>query len=411
MDPIYKNISNNKRWTYLLFFLYAILIGIIGYLIGIYIGSPIFGLFIAFIIFGLAFLISYYGGQKMVTTMAGAKEVSKKEQPYLYNTVEALSIAAGLPTPKLYMIDTGVPNAFATGRNPENSSITVTTGLLERLDRLELEGVIAHEMSHIKNYDVLLATVAVVLVGTIVFLGYMARYSAYGGLFRGGRGGSAGIVIFVILIVLIILAPLFAQLLKFAISRKREFLADATGADLTGYPEGLASALEKISSMQKSDSKIQNNALNGLYIINPAVGVKNVRKLFSTHPPTEERIKRLREMEFINQKYVKPTGTDMNQSNVGTASDNMKFIGEDAHDKRRQVGEATSDNKKLVGEDTSDNMKLVGGVTPDNRKHVGEGYLVCDKCNGYYKLKASESPEDFADKCQCGGKLEYRDSI
>jgi heat shock protein HtpX len=365
MDPIYESITANKRWTYLFFLLYAILIGIIGYLIGIYIGSPLFGLVIAVIIFGIVLLVSYYGGQKMVTAMAGAHEVSKQEEPYLYNTVEALSLAAGLPMPNLYMIKTDVPNAFAAGRNPENSSITVTTGLMERLDRLELEGVIAHEMAHIRNYDVLLATVAVVLAGTIVFLAYMARFSAYDG-FRGkGQGGPAAIII---LIIFIILAPLFAQLLKLAISRKREFLADATGADLTGYPEGLASALEKISAKQKSKSKIQKSALNGIYIINPAIGANIGKNVWSTHPPTEERVRRLREMEFIDQKtYTTPLNTDT--------------------------------------------TKYKSQTTHYNRKHVGDGYLVCDKCNGYYELQVGESPEDFASKCECGGKLEYHDSI
>jgi heat shock protein HtpX len=332
MDPIYESIAANKRWTYLFFLFYAILIGAIGYLIGIYFGSPIFGLFIAAIIFVLAFLVSYYGGQSMVTTMAGAKKVSKQEEPYLYNTVEALSIAAGLPMPKLYMINTD---------------------------------------------DVLLATVAIVLAGTIVFLGFMARYSAYGGLFRGGRGSQnnpAGIVLLILLIVLIILAPLFAQLLKFAISRKREFLADATGADLTGYPEGLASALEKISTMQKPKSKIQNKALNGIYIVSPAVGANKGSNLYSTHPPTEERVRRLREMEFIDQKYVKPLNTDMSQSNLGTTSENMNFV---------------------------------AGTAPINKKHVGRGYLVCDKCNRYYELQPGESPDDFTDKCECGGTLKH----
>ncbi|MDI6643594.1 MAG: M48 family metallopeptidase [Methanobacteriaceae archaeon] len=300
MDPIYQSIAANKRWTYLFFFLYAVLFGIIGYLIGLYIGSTIIGLLVALIILCIVLLISYFGGQGVVTSMAGAREVSKQEEPFLYNTVEAMSIAAGLPMPKLYIIDSNVPNAFAAGRNPENSVIAVTRGLIDRLDRLELEGVIAHEMSHIRNYDVLLATVAVVLAGTIVFLAYMARYSAYGGLARRGRGGGQGqILVLIIFLVVAVLAPIFAQLLKFAISRKREYLADATGADLTGYPEGLASALEKISNMQEPKSKIQNEALNGLYIINPALGAKKTDRgstLFSTHPPTEERIKRLREM-------------------------------------------------------------------------------------------------------------------
>ncbi len=300
MDPIYKSISSNKRWTYFFFLLYAILIGLIGYLLGVYMGSPITGLVIGLVIFIGIILFTYYGGQNMVTTMAGAREVSKQDEPYLYNTVEGLSIAAGLPMPKLYIIDTEVPNAFAAGRNPENASITVTRGLLERLDRLELEGVIAHEMAHINNYDVLLATVAVVLAGTIVFLAHTVRYSAYGSLFRGrDREGSQGLIFLIIFLVTVILAPIFAQLLKFAISRKREYLADALGANYTGYPEGLASALEKISGQQKEKSKIQNEALNGIYIINPALGSKISDRgsaLFSTHPPTDERIKRLREM-------------------------------------------------------------------------------------------------------------------
>jgi heat shock protein HtpX len=367
MDPIYDNISANKRWTYLFFAFYAIIICVIGYTIGIFIYSPIIGLICAFIIFAVVLLVSYFGGQNVITAMSGAHKVSKEDEPYLYNTVEALSIAAGIPTPKLYEIDTDVPNAFASGRNPKNASITVTTGLLERLDRLELEGVIAHEMAHIRNYDVLLATVAVVLAGTIVFLGYMARYSVYGGLFRGGsRNGSAGIIFLILFIVLIFLTPIFAQLLKFAISRKREFLADASGADLTGYPEGLASALEKISGMQKSKSKIQNAALNGLYIISPAIETGKTSRFFSTHPPTEERIKRLREMEFIDQKT----------------------------------------NKTIINDEKSEYKAQMTTST----KPAGEGYLVCDKCGGYYELQPGESPEDF-EQCQCGGKLEYRKKI
>ncbi len=380
MDPIYSNIAANKRWTYLFFVFYAILLGAIGYAIGIYMGYPILGLGIAALVCIFAFMVSYYGGQSMVTRMAGAKEVSKDDEPYLYNTVDGLSIAAGIPMPKLYMINTDIPNAFAAGRNPKNASITVTKGLLDRLDRLELEGVIAHEMSHIKNYDVLLATVAIVLAGTIVFLGFTARYSFFGGLFRGnkGQGNVAGVVLLIILIVLIILAPVFAQLLKFAISRKREFLADASGADLTGYPEGLASALEKISNMQKPKSKIQNQALNGIYIVSPAIGSEGMSNLFSTHPPTAERVKRLRAMEFIDQKYVNPNNDSYTSSNQEVSSNNTSF-----------VAESTS--------------------TPKNM--TGNGFLVCDKCNGYYELKPGESPDNFTDKCECGGKLEYRDSI
>ncbi len=301
MDPIYGRIAANKRRTFFLFFLYAVLFTVIGYVIGIYLGEPIFGLILAGIVFGILFLVSFFSGQGVVTSMAGAREVSKQDEPFLYNTVEALSIAAGKPVPKLYIIETEVPNAFAAGRNPQNAIIAVTRGLMKRLNRQELEGVIAHEMAHINNYDVLLATVAVVLAGTIVFLGVIVRRSVFlGGLGGGGRkSGQGQLIAFIVFLVIAILAPLFAQLLKFAISRQREYLADATAADFTGYPEGLASALEKITDMQVPNSKIENNALNGLYIVNPALGARQANKasvLFSTHPPAAERVKRLRAM-------------------------------------------------------------------------------------------------------------------
>lgn len=301
MDPIYGQIAANKRRTFFLFFLYAVLFAVIGYFIGAYIGEPIFGFILAGLVFAVLFLISYFSGQSVVTAMAGAREVSKQQEPYLYNTVEALSIAAGRPMPKLYIIETDVPNAFAAGRNPENASITVTRGLLNRLNRQELEGVIAHEMAHINNYDVLLATIAIVLAGTIVFFGVIVRRMVFwGGLGRGGRrSGHAQLIAIAALIILAILAPIFAQLLKFAISRQREYLADATAADFTGYPEGLASALEKITNQQVKDSPLENKALEGLYIVNPSIGARQENRagvLFSTHPPAAERIKRLRNM-------------------------------------------------------------------------------------------------------------------
>ena len=408
MDPIYKSIAANKRWTYLFFFFYAIILGIIGYLIGMLLNSVIIGVLVALLILVLAILVSYFGGQSVIKSMANAQEVSKEEEPYLYNTVEALSIAAGLPMPGLYIIETDVPNAFASGRNPKNASITVTRGLLERLDRLELEGVIAHEMSHIRNYDVLLATVAVVLVGTIVFLGYMGRYSAYGGIFRMFRAGPAAIVLIILLIFLIIIAPIFAQLLKFAISRKREYLADATAADLTGYTEGLASALEKISGMQEEKSKIKNEALNGLYIISPAVGENEGSSLFSTHPPTEERIRKLREMEFTDQKSnIKPISTETATS--GTSNINNPYpTAASTSPKMNLIGDTIQDNTNPKGKNSSN---YETGTPIDKREHIGEGYLVCDKCNGYYKLQSGESPQDFTNKCECGGKLTYKDSI
>ncbi len=301
MDPIYGRIASNKRRTFFLFLLYAVLFVGIGYFAGIYIGDPVVGIVIAVIVFTVLFLISFFQGQSVVTSMAGAKEASKQQEPFLYNTVEALSIAAGKPTPKIYIIETEVPNAFAAGRNPQNAIIAVTRGLMKRLNRQELEGVLAHEMAHINNYDVLLATVAIVLAGTIVFISVIARNMIFfGGMGRGGRRSGQGQLIYLaIIIVLAILAPIFAQLLKFAISRQREYLADATAADFTGYPEGLASALEKITNQQVKNSPIENSALNGLYIVNPSLGAKQSNRantLFSTHPPAAERIKRLRAM-------------------------------------------------------------------------------------------------------------------
>lgn len=301
MDPIYGRIASNKRRTFLLFLLYAILFGIIGYLLGIYIYDPVIGIVIAAVVFVILFLVSYFSGQSVVMSLAGAREVSKQEEPFLFNTVEGLSIAAGKPMPRLYLIETEVPNAFAAGRKPEHAVIGVTRGLLKRLNRQELEGVIAHEMAHIANYDVLLSTVAVVLAGTIVFVATIIRRSLFfGGMGRSrGKQGQGQLIAVLIMIVVGLLAPIFAQLLKFAISRQREYLADATAADYTGYPEGLASALEKITAMQVPRSPIENEALNGLYIINPALGAQAVNRastLFSTHPPTTERIKRLRAM-------------------------------------------------------------------------------------------------------------------
>ena len=302
MVPVYGHIAANKRRTFFLFFLFALLFAAMGYVLGLYIGEPLIGFILAGIILTILILISYYGGQSVVTTMAGARPASRDREPYLFNTVEALSIAAGRPVPKLYIIETDVPNAFAAGRNPKHAVIAVTRGLLNRLDRLELEGVIAHEMAHINNYDILLATVAMVLAGTIVFISYGLRRAFWFGGRGGGRrrgGGQTQLIALLVLILLAVLAPLFAQLLKFAISRQREFLADATAADFTGYPEGLAGALEKITSAQVPDSAINNQALQGLYIVNPALGTKGAQRastLFSTHPSTAERISRLRTM-------------------------------------------------------------------------------------------------------------------
>ena len=299
--PIYGHMKANKRRTFLLFTSFILLFLAVGYALGIYLGEPLVGLVIATVVALVVMLISYYGGQNAITAMAGARPVSREDEPYLYHTVEGLSIAAGIPTPRAYIIESDIPNAFAAGRKPEQAVVAVTRGLLKRLNRVELEGVLAHEISHIRNYDILIATMAVVLAGTIVFVSVIARRSLWlGGRGRRSSGGGKGqFLVIAIIIILAILAPIFARILQFAISRQREYLADAAAAELTGYPEGLAAALEKISGQQEPGSQLDNQALQGLYIVNPALGARGRSKadgLFATHPATEKRIERLRSM-------------------------------------------------------------------------------------------------------------------
>lgn len=260
------------------------------------------GLVLALII-SLAMAVSgYYYSDKIVLAISRARPVTREEFPYLYHTVEGLAIAAGIPTPRCYVIEDTAPNAFATGRNPKNSVICVTTGLLQKMNRLELEGVIAHEMSHIKNYDVLLQTVAVVMVGIVALLSdWMLRSFWWGGGRRRSRersGGNAGAILLIIALVLAVLSPLVAQLIQLAISRRREFLADASGAMLTRYPAGLASALRKIAA-DPEPLEAANKATAHLYIVNPLKNVGGkINKMFSTHPPIEERIAALEKMSF-----------------------------------------------------------------------------------------------------------------
>ncbi len=238
---------------------------------------------------------SYYYSDRIVLGMSQAHPVEKKEEPYLWNTVEGLSIAAGLPAPRLYLIEDSAPNAFATGRDPQHAAIAVTRGLLEKMDRLELEGVVGHEMSHIGNYDIRFMTLVTVLVGTVVLLSDWMLRSLWYGRRRGGRSRGHPILLLVGL-AFVILSPIIAQSMKLALSRRREFLADATGAMLTRYPEGLASALEKLAA-DTEPLEVANKATAHLYIINPLTEHKGwANTMFSTHPPVEERVKRLRAM-------------------------------------------------------------------------------------------------------------------
>jgi heat shock protein HtpX len=275
---------------------FFIVIMMLGWAASWYFRSP--ALLYGFVIFSMLMnIFSYWFSDKIVLSMSGARQITHDTYHDLWNVVENLCITAGLPMPKVYVIDDPAPNAFATGRNKEHAAVAVTTGLLGMMERNELEGVIAHELSHIGNKDILLQTVVVILVGFVTLLADFFIRSTFwsGGRDRDDRAGTIALVIG---IVLSILAPLFAQLIQLAISRKREFLADASGALLTRYPEGLASALEKISSYG-AGMRTANRATAHMFIANPfgPTGFKGkASTLFMTHPPVEQRIKALRDM-------------------------------------------------------------------------------------------------------------------
>jgi len=295
MPTLYTLAEKNIRKTYVYLGLFLGLIVFLGYVLSYVFGSPdVFWL--AFILSLLTSISSFWFSDKIVLAMSRAKPIEKQDNPELYRLVENLCLAAGLPLPKIYIIETPAPNAFATGRDPKHSVIAVTTGLLERLGRTELEGVIAHELSHIGNRDTLLATIIVILVGLVIRVVDIFFRMGFSSRDRDEERGSPIFAVFGIL--MLILAPILAQLMQFAISRKREFLADASGALLTRYPEGLARALEKISQSPEP-LKTASNATAHLYIVNPLKGTQatsRLAQLFSTHPPVEERIGALREM-------------------------------------------------------------------------------------------------------------------
>ncbi|MCF7865872.1 M48 family metalloprotease [Candidatus Woesearchaeota archaeon] len=292
----FNEIRNNNFKSILLFFMFAILIAILGSILGIVlIGNIYFGLILASIFLIIYSLISWFAGANMIMGLTGAKPATKQEYPHLYHTVEGLALAAGLPTPKTYVIKDSALNAFATGRDPKNSAIAVTTGLLETMNREELEGVIAHEMSHIKNYDIRAMMIATIMTGVIILLGdVMIRSFLFGG---SGRKSEGNMWIIIIAILLAILSPIIAQMIKLAISRKREYAADAGGAVLTRYPPGLASALKKIAKDPDPLVDKANRATAHLFISTPFRKKKGfMTGLFATHPPIEERIKRLEQM-------------------------------------------------------------------------------------------------------------------
>ena len=298
--------ANRVRSIVLVVVLGAVLV-LIGYFIGLaFANNAIVGLVIALIVWGFMSLIAYFQGDSILLGVAGAKKIQPSDHPRLYNVVEEMKIASGLEKmPDIYIIDDPALNAFATGRDVNHASVAITSGLLQKLNRDELQGVIGHEISHIKNRDVLLMSMCGVLLGTIVILSYFAsRVMIFGGLSGGnrrsssknGNGGNGAAIIIIFAILLMILAPIFAQLIYFAISRKREYLADASSALYTRYPEGLASALEKLAQ-STTPVKAANQATAPMYIVNPFRNKSmSVSDWTSTHPPIQERIRILRAM-------------------------------------------------------------------------------------------------------------------
>ncbi len=299
---IYSAISANKWKTWLILVLFVLFITTLGYVFGKALGYGSSFIGFAFILAGITSFGSYYFSDKLVLATVGAKEVKKQDNPQLYHIIENLCIGDGLPMPKIYQMDTDAPNAFATGRDPQHAVVCVTSGILQRLNKAELEGVIAHELSHVKNYDTRLMGIVAVLVGFVAIMANMFMQNMWWGNIgrrRDSREGDQIQMIFILLgIVFAILSPIAATLIQLALSRKREYLADASGVLLTRYPEGLASALEKISKDPTPMPQV-SNATAQLFITNPVNG-KDLNQwfssLFDTHPPIQERIRILRSM-------------------------------------------------------------------------------------------------------------------
>jgi heat shock protein HtpX len=300
---MWEQIRSNQIRSAVLVAGLGVLLLLLGYVLGLYFfNNAVSGMIIALIVWGIMYLLAYFQGESILLGISGARKINRDDHPRLYNIVEEMKIACGLPKmPDVYIIDDPAPNAFATGRSPERASVAVTSGLLQRLNRDELQGVVGHEMAHIKNRDVMLMSVAGIILGTIVILAwYATRVLFFSGVSGGRRSsksdGGGQVIILAVGIVLMIIAPIAAQLLYYAISRKREYLADASSALYTRYPEGLASALEKISA-STDQLKSVNKATAPMYTVNPfREKGRAAADLTSTHPPISQRVKILRAM-------------------------------------------------------------------------------------------------------------------
>ncbi len=297
---VYDRIGANKRETWLLMLLFVGLTGAMVMVFAYFLSVPLTITPIVFAGLGVYALVSYYASSSIALAVSGAREVTKEDEPELVRVVENLSIGSGLPMPKVYVIEDSAPNAFATGRDPKHASVTATRGLLDKLDKAELEGVIAHEMSHIGNYDIRVMTLTVVLVGLIALLTDIVMRSMWFGAGRRNsnrdKGGGAAAILLVVVIVFAIISPIIAKMIQLAISRKREYLADASGALLCRNPDALANALEKIAG-DPDPLEAANKATAHLYFSNPLKEHASfLNNAFSTHPPVEERIRLLRLM-------------------------------------------------------------------------------------------------------------------
>jgi heat shock protein HtpX len=292
---MYRQITSNKRKSVLLLIGFLLLYALLGWLFSLWLGEAV--LFLALFVAVFMVIINLFMGDDLVALVSGARRIERKEQaPELWRRVENLAITAGIPMPRIFVANEDAPNAFAAGRNPTQAIVVVTTGLLARLDEEELEGVLAHELSHIRNYDVRLMTWAAVLAGSIALLAnILLRVLWFGGGDR-NRGGGANPLLLIAVIAGAILAPIAAIVIQFAISRRREYVADASAAELTRYPEGLASALRTIQANAKPSANLANPSIAHLMIAPQLGATGRASKLFSTHPPTEDRIARLQEM-------------------------------------------------------------------------------------------------------------------
>lgn len=405
---MWELINANKRKSVFLFITIGMILILLGYIFGsAYIpdGGGIIGIVFALIIWGILSLISYFSGSKILLAVSGAKEVTKEVHPQLFNIVEEMKIAAGLPKiPRIYIINDAAPNAFATGIKPEESAVAVTAGLLARLNRYELQGVIAHEVSHIVNRDVLFMTMAGIMLGSIVLISQVFLRSLWftgGGRYRSKSssegGGQAQLIFMIVAIVFAILGPIMAQLLYFAISRKREYLADASAVRLTRYPEGLASALEKIAG-STADLKTANKVTAPMYIANPLKKKgQKLSDLTSTHPPISERVRILRSISRganyadYQSAFEKVKGKKESLIPPSVLSDTSKI-----NIQTEGVMPLTSLNRKKTQRDMGNIMMKVNNysfincscglkikVPPEFKKDV----LFCPRCGRQHSIK------------------------